>query len=245
MLIRKTALEILIRIEKGNSFSHLLISDTLDKIELNIQDGNLLVEIVYGTIERKLTLNYFLSPFISKNKKMDDWVLTLLQMSVYQMRFLDKIPDYAIINEAVEIAKNKGHKRTGSLVNGVLRSIQSHGVTDIDLIEDKVEHLSIKTSHPQWLVELWISNYGYDITKRICERNLTRKPMTIRSQVLKNSRSEFIDQLANFDIVATKSPVTKQGGVIEKGNVMKTPRIGMVHATAEDKSSMIESDVFN
>src|SRR5699024_7768885 len=111
MLIRKTALEILIRIEKGNRFSNLIISDKIDKIdkiELNIQDGNLLVKIVYGTIERKLTLNYFLSPFISKNKKMDDWVLTLLQMSVYQMRFLDKIPDYAIINEAVEIAKNKG-----------------------------------------------------------------------------------------------------------------------------------------
>src|SRR5690625_4707446 len=100
MLIRKTALEVLIQIEKGNSFSHLLISDTLDKIELNIQDGNLLVEIVYGTIERKLNLNSFLSHFISKNKKMDDWVLTLLQMSVYQMRFLDNIPDYALINEA-------------------------------------------------------------------------------------------------------------------------------------------------
>src|SRR5690625_978727 len=101
MLIRKTALEILIRIEKGNSFSHLLISDSLDKIELNIPDENLLVEIFYGTIERKLTLNYFLSHFISKNKKMDDWVLTLLQMSVYQMRFFYKIPDYAIINKLV------------------------------------------------------------------------------------------------------------------------------------------------
>src|SRR5690625_4714096 len=134
MLIRKTALEILIRIEKGNSFSHLLISDTLDKIELNIQDENLLVEIVYGTIERKLTLNYFLSPFISKNKKMDDWVLTLLQMSVYQMKFLDKIPDYAIINEAVEIEKNKGHKETGSLVNGILRNIKRKSIKNIDLL---------------------------------------------------------------------------------------------------------------
>src|SRR5699024_7754726 len=151
------------------------------------------------------------------------WVLTLLQMSVYQMKFLDKIPDYAIINEAVEIEKNKGHKETGSLVNEDIRNIQRQGVSDIDLIEDKVEYLSFKTSHPQLLVELWISDYGYDITKRICESNLTRKPMTIRSQVLKNSRSELIDQLANFDIVATKSPVTKQGVFIEKGNVIKTP----------------------
>src|SRR5699024_7408401 len=113
MLIRTTAIEILIRIDKYNSFSHLLISDTFDKIELNIQDVNLLVEIVYGTIERILTLNYFLSPFISKNKKMYDWVLILLQMSVYQMKFLDKILDYAIINESVEIAINKVHKGVG------------------------------------------------------------------------------------------------------------------------------------
>src|SRR5699024_10353957 len=123
------------------------------------------------------------------------------------MKFLDKIPVYAFINEAVEIVKNEGHKGTGSLVIGVLRNIKRQGVLDLDLIEHTVERLLIKTSHPQWLVELWISDYGYDITKRICESNLTRKPMTIRSQVLKNSRSELIDQLANFDIVATKSPV--------------------------------------
>src|SRR5699024_11444761 len=98
MLIRKTALEILIRIEKGNSFSHLLISDTLDKIELNIQDGNLIVEIVYGTIERKLTLNYFLSTFISNNIKMEDWVLTLIHMYVLQLIFYYLIPYYVLLN---------------------------------------------------------------------------------------------------------------------------------------------------
>src|SRR5699024_2380732 len=141
------------------------------------------------------------------------------------------MPVYAIINEAVEIAKDKGHKGTGSLVDGVLRSIHRRGVTDIDLVEDNVVHLSINTSQPTWFVELWISNFGYDITKRICESNLTRKLITIRSQVLKNSHSELIDQLASFDIVATKSPVTKQGVVIEKGNVIKTPILGMGHAT--------------
>src|SRR5699024_7525868 len=64
-------------------------------------------------------------------------------------------------------------------------------------------------------------------------------------QVLKNSRSELIDQLANFDIVATKSPVTKQGVVIEKGNVIKTPILGMGHATVQDESSMLVSEVLN
>ncbi len=245
MLLRKTALELLTRIEKENSFSHLLISDTIDKSNLNIQDENLLVEIVYGTIERKLTLNYYLSPFINENKKMDSWILTLLQMSVYQMEFLDKVPEYAIINESVEIAKHRGHRGTGALVNGILRSLQRKGVPSFDSIKDKVERLSIETSHPEWLVKLWVSDYGYETAKKICESNLTRKPMTIRSQVLKNNRDDLINQLANIDIEARKSLVTKQGVVIESGNVIKTSVLGLGNATIQDESSMLVSEILN
>lgn len=245
MLLRKTALELLTRIEKGNSFSHLLISDAIDKSELNNQDENLLVEIVYGTVERKLTLTYYLSPFINQNKKMDSWILTLLQMSVYQMKFLDKVPDYAIINEAVEIAKQKGHRGTGALVNGILRNLQRNGVPNFDTIKDPVIRLSIETSHPEWLIKIWISDYGYDITKQICESNLTRKPMTLRTQILKNDQEDLINQLENIDIKAKKSLVTKQGIIIEAGNVIKTSVLGLGNATIQDESSMLVSEILN
>lgn len=245
MLLRKTALELLTRIEKENSFSHLLISETIDKSELNIQDENLLVEIVYGTIERKLTLNYYLSPFINQNKKMDAWILTLLQMSVYQMEFLNKVPDYAIINEAVEIAKHKGHRGTGALVNGILRSLQRKGVPNLDSITDKVKRLSIETSHPEWLVKLWISDYGFETAKNICESNLTRKPMTIRAQILKNDRKDLLNQLANINVEAKESSVTKQGVIIESGNVIKTSILGLGNATIQDESSMLVTETLN
>lgn len=245
MLLRKTALELLTRIEKENSFSHLLISETIDKSELNIQDENLLVEIVYGTIERKLTLNYYLSPFINQNKKMDAWILTLLQMSVYQMEFLNKVPDYAIINEAVEIAKHKGHRGTGALVNGILRSLQRKGVPNLDSITDKVKRLSIETSHPEWLVRLWITDYGFETAKNICESNLTRKPMTIRAQILKNDRKDLLNQLANIDVEAKESSVTKQGVIIESGNVIKTSVLGLGNATIQDESSMLVTETLN
>lgn len=245
MLLRKTALELLTRIEKENSFSHLLISDTIDNSALNPQDENLLVEIVYGTIERKITLNYFLSPFINKNKKMDPWILTLLQMSVYQMKYLDKVPDYAIINEAVEIAKHKGHRGTGALVNGILRSLQRKGVPKFEAIKDKTERLAIETSHPKWLVDLWIQDYGFELTKKICESNLVRKPMTLRTQILKNNRTELINQLANIDIEARKSSITEQGVIIDSGNVIKTSVIGLGNATIQDESSMLVSELLN
>src|SRR5699024_6065343 len=122
--VRSIALELLIRIQKEGSFSHLLLSQTIRKERLEENDERLLTEIVYGTIERKLTLEYYLQPFLRSPKKVADWVMLLLKMSVFQFQCLDKVPDYAVLNEAVEIAKQRGHKGIASFVNGVLRNIQ-------------------------------------------------------------------------------------------------------------------------
>src|SRR5690625_7517508 len=99
MNVRTLAHELLMRIEKSGSFSHLLISQAIEKERVDVKDENLLTEIVYGTIERQMTLDYYLAPFISTRKKIDDWVRVLLRMSLYQLQFLDKVPPYAIINE--------------------------------------------------------------------------------------------------------------------------------------------------
>lgn len=129
--LRNTILDLLLRIEKDSGFSHLLIDNEMKSKRIAPKDEGLLTEIVYGTIQRKMTLDYYLDSFVKKNKKMDAWVRMLLRMSVYQMVYLDKVPDYAIIHEAVEIAKQRGHKGIASFVNGVLRNIQRNGVPDI------------------------------------------------------------------------------------------------------------------
>ena len=163
--VRETALEILETIEKNQSYSNLLLNNAINKNEIDKKDIGLLTELTYGTLQRKMTLDYFLSPFLAKNKKMESWVRQLLRLTIYQMVYLDKIPDRAAIFEAVEIAKKKGHKGISGLVNGVLRSVQREGFPSFDEIENPLERLAIQTSHPLWLVNDGLTNL--DLKKRI------------------------------------------------------------------------------
>ena len=130
--VRETALEILEMIEKNQSYSNLLLNNSIKKNELDKKDIGLLTELTYGTLQRKMALDYYLSPFLASNKKLESWVRQLLRLTIYQMVYLDKVPDRAAIYEAVEIAKRRGHKGIASLVNGVLRSMQREGLPSFD-----------------------------------------------------------------------------------------------------------------
>lgn len=237
--VRSIALELLIRIQKEGSFSHLLLSQTIRKERLEENDERLLTEIVYGTIERKLTLEYYLQPFLRSPKKVADWVMLLLKMSVFQLQCLDKVPDYAVLNEAVEIAKQRGHKGIASFVNGVLRNIQRKGVPNIASIKDPAEKLSIETSHPKWLIERWITYYGFEVTKDMCEANVSKKSVSLRVNQLRISREEMIQKLKAEGITAISSPHVKDGIIVQKGNILKTTYLQEGLVTIQDQSSML------
>src|SRR5690625_626720 len=116
-------------------------------------------------------------------------------MSFYQMVYLDKVPAHAIIYEAVENAKQRGHQEIASFINGVLRNIQRKVLRKTSEITDEVERLSIETSHPKWLVERWISHFGFPVPKQLCEANLSKKQLTVRVQPLRISRAETMEKL--------------------------------------------------
>jgi len=150
--VRELALEALVNVEKKQAYSNLLVNNYLDSGKLNKKDAGLFTEIVYGTIQRTMTIDYYLTPYIEKQKKLEDWVKVLLRLTLYQMLYLDKVPERAAIYEAVEIAKKKGHKGVASVVNGVLRSIQRQGVPNLETMKNDVDRISIATSHPRWMV---------------------------------------------------------------------------------------------
>src|SRR5690606_8886914 len=99
--VREVAIDVLDAIDKHQSYSNLLLNQVINKHKITGPDVGLLTEIVYGTIQRKLTLDFYLKPFLKK--KIDPWVHNLLRISLYQMEYLDKVPDRAVIYEAVEI----------------------------------------------------------------------------------------------------------------------------------------------
>lgn len=237
--MREVALNILIRIEEHGGFSHLLIDREIKANGISTKDKNLFTEIVYGTLERKLTLDYYLTPFIQKRQKVDSWVLMLLRMSLYQMKFLDKVPPFAVINEAVEIAKKRGHKGIASFVNGVLRSVNRRGVPSPEAILNETERLAITTSHPLWLVERWVEQYGFTVAEAICESHLERSKMTARIQTLKIKQADAIKKLAEEGIEAKPSVVAEQGIVIQSGSILESDLYKTGYLTIQDESSML------
>ncbi|MCT2538017.1 16S rRNA (cytosine(967)-C(5))-methyltransferase RsmB [Aquibacillus koreensis] len=244
-MIRQTALEILVRIGEGGGFSHLLIDQALAKKELSIRDEALLTEIVYGTIQRKLTLDYYLSHYLNSKKKIEPWVKWLLYMSIYQKQFLDKVPDHAIIHESVEIAKVKGHKGISSLVNGILRSIQREGLPNVDQITNREERLSIETSHPLWLIKRWVKMYGYEVTEDMCQINLQHKSMSIRVQPLRISRENAMTQLNEDGYEVEASLFSSQGIIVRKGNILKSNLFKDGYVTVQDQSSMLVAEMLD
>ena len=245
--LRNNILDILLRIEKDEGYSNLLLNFELEGKTYSEKDRALITEIVYGTLQRKLTLDFFLDPFIQKKKKLDVWVRMLLRMSLYQMIFLDKIPDHAIIHEAVEIAKARGHKGIAGLVNGVLRNVQrkgrDHFVSLFSSITDETERLAIRTSHPYWLVRRWVNAYGFSRAQAMCEANLERKPISVRIQPLRISRDEALETLQQEGLTVRPSPFSEQGIIVEKGNIISSSLFRQNYLTVQDQSSMLVAEM--
>lgn len=241
--VREETLNIIMRVEKESGFSHLLVSDVIQKNKFDTRDANLLTELVYGTIEEKLALDFYIEPFVKRPDKVEDWVMSLLRMSVFQYVYLDKIPMYAIINEAVTIAKKRGHKGISSFVNGVLRTMERKGLPETAKIADDMERLSVETSTPIWLVERWTNNYGYDRARSICLANKEKKPLTVRVNTQQLPTSEMKKRLTDEGFLVEFSAIIPNALQILEGNILKTDYVDLGYVTIQDISSMLAAQM--
>jgi 16S rRNA (cytosine967-C5)-methyltransferase len=237
--VREAALEVIEAVEKNQSYSNLLLHSVIEKNELPSKDIGLLTELTYGTIQRKMTLDFYLAPFIKG--KLDEWVRNLLRLSLYQLVYLDRIPDRAVFYEAVEIAKKRGHKGISGLINGVLRSVQRKGLPTLDSIHDPIERVSIETSHPYWLVKRWEIQFGLEKTKRMCETNLIAPNQTARVNTTKISREELMTLLTDNGNEVRESPIAPEAIQSLRGNLAKTDAYRSGLCTIQDESSMLVS----
>ncbi|WP_445488340.1 16S rRNA (cytosine(967)-C(5))-methyltransferase RsmB [Niallia sp. 03133] len=237
--VRETALDIIETINNNQAYSNLLLNTSIKKNELPSKDIGLLTELVYGTLQRKMTLSYYLKPFLKNSHKLQSWVLSLLQLTLYQILYLDRIPDHAAIHEAVEIAKKRGHKGISGLVNAVLRNIQRQGVPSLETVEDPIERLAIETSHPVWLVKRWVNQLGLEETKKMCELNLEAPIQTARVNTTKISREECLSLLEEEGYIAAASIVVPEGIQCLKGNLANSACFQNGLLTIQDESSML------
>lgn len=187
--IRELALEVLLALEKkdvktGNEFSSRLITGTLDKYDyLEARDKAFFKRVTEGAIERQLELDYYLNAFSSlPADKMKPFIRCLLRLSVYQLLYMDNVPDSAVCNEACKLAAKRGFKALKGFVNGVLRNI-SRNKDSLPLPDgdrEPVKYFSVKYSMPEWLVELWLEEYGREAAETLLEGLLKIHPVSLR-----------------------------------------------------------------
>jgi 16S rRNA (cytosine967-C5)-methyltransferase len=241
--VRDAALSILLAVDKNQAYSNLLLNQTINKYHIEAKDRALLTELTYGTLQYKYALDYYLEPYI--RGKIEQWIRWLLRLSVYQMVYLSKIPEHAIVHEAVEIAKRRGHKGIASMVNGILRSITRMGIPSLEKIKDPIERIAIETSHPRWIVEMFVDSYGLEKTVAMLKENNIPPKQTVRVNTLKATVGEAIELLAQEDIQAEQSKVIPQCLNLLNGQAARTETFRQGIITIQDESSMMPAIVLN
>ena len=229
---RNLALAVLEDVFIHQAYSNIALNKHLKGSQLSVADKGLVTEIVYGTVARKLTLEWYLSHFIQDRDKLDNWLYILLLMSAYQLRYLDKIPNHAVVNEAVELAKAR-KKGSEKLVNAVLRRILREGWPDSATIKRKNKRDSIAYSLPVWLVSKLKEEYGEERAQAIFDSLLVRNKASIRVTDL--SRKKEIKAI----LEASDSPLVASGLVKEQGHFAGHDLFLEGAITIQDESSQL------
>lgn len=239
-IARLIAIKTLFDIEEKRSFSNIKLNQYFKQYNPEPIDRAFATEILYGTIRWKLKIDYMIQKYSKlKLNKISPWVLCCIRTGVYQIYFMDKVPEFAAVNQAVELVKIK-NKKAAPFVNGVLRNIlrNKNEFDKID-VKDKIKKLSIEYSHPEWFVDKFIKLYGEDFVKALMEVNNIPPGLTIRINTLKCKKEELVKILTSKGIECIdgrldESLILKGFNSIEKSNEFSE---GLF--TIQDESSML------
>ena len=207
---RELALQVLQSLETGKQRSDTLLHRTLQHSALNRIDRALSTGLVNGVLRYRLQLDCIIGRFYHHNlEKAAPVMKNILRLGVYQILFLDKVPDWAAVNECVKLARKYKGERMSKLVNGVLRKITPESVTLDEWLKDKKteEQLAVKYSHPQWLVERWVAVYGIEKSEAILSYNNQFPSFGFRINRLKNSAGRFFSDPAMSAIMHEESGI--------------------------------------
>lgn len=184
---RELVLAILMEITEEGKYSHLVLRDVLVKYQyLDKKERAFITRVTEGTLEHMIELDYILDQFSKvKVKKMKPVIRNLLRSAVYQLKYMDTVPDSAACNEAVKLAVKKGFGSLRGFVNGVLRNV-ARNLEQIEYPKDPVENLSVRYSMPIWILQLWLKTYPIQTVERMLQQFQRELPLTIRCRDVQN-----------------------------------------------------------
>lgn len=240
----------LMEILENGGYSHLIIRDVLDKYDYSDpKEKAFLKRVTEGTLERLIQIDYILNEFSKVPvSKMKPLIRNLMRMSVYQLLFMDRVPDSAVCNEAVKLARKRGFKGLAGFVNGVLRKI-ARDRDDIRYPEEgrePVKALSIRYSMPEWLVEQWLSAYGKEKTRIILEGLLEEHPVTVRlrENLSQSQKEEWFTELGRQSIDVCQHPYLPYAyRLFGTDGIKRLPGYEEGWFAVQDVSSMLVAEV--
>ncbi len=218
---RKIVFDALMKIERDSAFSNLTLDSFLNKYEMNARDKGFVSALFYGTIERRITLDYNLSLYLEKPlNKLKTEAIIILRLGAYQLLFMDKVPSSAAVNESVKLSKKHCSYASG-IINAVLRKIARIGLC-LPEKEGTAYYLSIKYSCEKWLCQKWIKEYGYENAEGVLSASTGTPDIFIRVNTTLISSLDLIDALKSEGVECEKTyienalKITLNGKDIEK-----------------------------
>ncbi len=202
---RNIALNVLLKIEQDKAYSNLALNNAIKENRLNSLDTAFVSALVYGVLERKLTLDYIIKQYSKiPLRKIELKTKMILRLGIFQLLFMDKVPDSAAVNESVNLAKKHRLQKSSGFINGILRSVtraeEKYSLPDN---KDKIYYLSIKYSVSQDIIRLWLNSYGELNTEKLLQSLTGRPKLCIRTNTLKIT-TEKLSELLNQEGVKTE-----------------------------------------
>lgn len=245
--VRLAATKIIYDVATNGAYSNVALAQMLRQEKFNDLDRKFCTELVYGTVKAGASLDWKLAKYLSRPlNKVDAKILAVLRVGLYQVFFLDRVPNSAAVNESVELAKKFCGLGASKFVNGVMRSaVREPHKSDFPTSDD-LQSLALRTFHPLWLVELFVEEFGLDATKQLLDFDNTEPPLCLRVNYLKTTREKILDTLNKFGIQAEPSTLAPEGIIcIGHGALDKFQPLRAGLCQVQDESSMTVARLLN
>lgn len=235
---RDLAVSILESIDEG-AYSNLELNQVIQDASLSEVDKHLLTELVYGVLQHRLTLDFYLAKFLKRPEQTPRWVINLLRTAVFQMEFLDRVPTFAIFNETIEIAKRRGSDGVRKMVTGVLRSYQRQGKPSLEGITDPTQRLATEYSIAPWIVDQLMYELGEDKCRKVLASINQPAHLSVRVNPAEQSAASIRQKLAE-EYEVQPSLVASDGLRLKNGpSLAQSTSFQAGNVIAQDESAML------
>ncbi len=242
---RKAAFDILYKVEHDGAYASLALGEVLGKSKMSDEDKALATHIVYSVLQHKLHADYIIGHFASQAKKTELVTSIILRMAICQIAFSDKLPDYAVVSESVNLTKKIKKPYLSGFINGVLRSY-IRKKAEIEYPKEKAQYLSIIYSYPLWQVKRWMDVFG-EKAEFILQSGNMHPPMSLRVNTLKTTPEALIQKFENEKgIVLREGYLCKDALEAQKGFSVADDHSYMQGLyTPQDEASMMASVILD